>query len=293
MEYINTIATVFIAIFAWYALSTWKEEVGVNRTFEMIKDILNDLNDTFESIDEFRSTSSDICIYSLPSKKFFRLKLMKIHDKITEHTSKIYANLRKLKASIDMAIGLNLIDRNIEQPVKDLWDLANELSGNALEMHANIKVIGINSPDDFDKVFLSEQEKRIDVIQNKGNDEFSNKIRRVSMNIRTILFKQNPIQQPNKKNKRFLRIFCVNMNNAVFAWIFFFAFITLFCNYINSKIERIEQRLERQSFEYRIENVKLEALLDQALKTLHHERLMHFGEISGDEEGGTVDEPGR
>ena len=74
---------------------------------------------------------------------------------------------------------------------------------------------------------------------------------------------------------------------------FFFAFITLFCNYINSNIERIEQRLERQSFEYRIENVKLEALLDQALKTLHHERLMHFGEISGDEEGGTVDEPGR
>ncbi len=38
----------------------------------------------------------------------------------------------------------------------------------------------------------------------------------------------------------------------------------------------------------RVENAKLEALLDQALKTLHHERLMHFGEISGDEEGGTV-----
>lgn len=38
----------------------------------------------------------------------------------------------------------------------------------------------------------------------------------------------------------------------------------------------------------RAENDKLEALLDKALKMLHHERLMHFGEISGDEEGSTV-----
>lgn len=252
MEYINAIATVFIAIFACYALSTWKEEVGANRTFEMIKDVLNDLNDTFESIDEFRSTSSAICIYSLPFKNVYRLK--EIHDKITEHTSKIYANLRKLKASIDMAIGLNLIDRNIEQPAKDLWNLANELSGNAFEMYGNIKIYRINTPDDSGKEFSSEQEKRINIIVNRGNDEFSNKLRRVSMNIRTILFKQNPIQQP-QKNKRILRIFCVNMNIVFFAWIIFFAFITLFCNYLNSEIERMEERLERQSFEYRIENI--------------------------------------
>lgn len=32
------------------------------------------------------------------------------------------------------------------------------------------------------------------------------------------------------------------------------------------------------------ENSKLEVLLDQALKTLHHERLMHFGIVSQDKE---------
>ena len=43
--------------------------------------------------------------------------------------------------------------------------------------------------------------------------------------------------------------------------------------------ERFDRRYELESLiaELRAENVKLEALLDQALKTLHHERVMHFG----------------
>jgi hypothetical protein len=48
--------------------------------------------------------------------------------------------------------------------------------------------------------------------------------------------------------------------------------------------ERFDRRyvLESRIAELRAENMKLEALLDQALKTLHHERMMHFGEVSGD-----------
>ena len=43
--------------------------------------------------------------------------------------------------------------------------------------------------------------------------------------------------------------------------------------------ERFDRRYELESLvaELRAKNVKLEALLDQALKTLHHERVMHFG----------------
>ena len=37
-------------------------------------------------------------------------------------------------------------------------------------------------------------------------------------------------------------------------------------------------KLQEEVQVLRAENAKLEALLDQALKTLHHERLMHFGE---------------
>lgn len=64
---------------------------------------------------------------------------------------------------------------------------------------------------------------------------------------------------------------------------------------ISGAILRLERsgKLQEEVQVLRSENAKLEVLLDQALKTLHHERLMHFGEISGDEEGGTVDEPGR
>lgn len=48
--------------------------------------------------------------------------------------------------------------------------------------------------------------------------------------------------------------------------------------------ERFDRRIELESeiAELKTENAKLEALLDQTLKTLHHERVMHFGEVSGD-----------
>ena len=48
--------------------------------------------------------------------------------------------------------------------------------------------------------------------------------------------------------------------------------------------ERFDRRyeLEARIAELRSKNVKLETLLDQALKTPHHERLMHFREVSGD-----------
>lgn len=48
--------------------------------------------------------------------------------------------------------------------------------------------------------------------------------------------------------------------------------------------ERFDRRyeLEARIAELRSKNVKLETLLDQALKTPHHERLMHLGEVSGD-----------
>lgn len=45
--------------------------------------------------------------------------------------------------------------------------------------------------------------------------------------------------------------------------------------------ERFDRRIELESeiAELKAENAKLETLLDQALKTLHHERVMHFGEV--------------
>ena len=48
--------------------------------------------------------------------------------------------------------------------------------------------------------------------------------------------------------------------------------------------ERFDRRIELESeiAELKTENAKLEALLDQTLKTLHHERVMRFGEVSGD-----------
>ena len=51
--------------------------------------------------------------------------------------------------------------------------------------------------------------------------------------------------------------------------------------------ERFDRRIELESeiSELKIENTELEALLDQALKTLHHERLLHFGTTSADMEG--------
>jgi len=50
--------------------------------------------------------------------------------------------------------------------------------------------------------------------------------------------------------------------------------------------ERFDRRIELESkiSELKTENAQLEILLDQALKTLHHERLMHFGITSVDME---------
>ena len=50
--------------------------------------------------------------------------------------------------------------------------------------------------------------------------------------------------------------------------------------------ERFDRRIELESkiSELKAENAQLEILLDQALKTLHHERLMHFGTTSVDME---------
>jgi len=50
--------------------------------------------------------------------------------------------------------------------------------------------------------------------------------------------------------------------------------------------ERFDRRIELESkiSELKTENAQLEILLDQALKTLHHERLMHFGTTSVDME---------
>ncbi|NCC62240.1 MAG: hypothetical protein EOM12_15175 [Verrucomicrobiae bacterium] len=49
---------------------------------------------------------------------------------------------------------------------------------------------------------------------------------------------------------------------------------------ISGAILRLERsgKLQDEIQVLRAENAKLEALLDQALKTLHHERLMHLGE---------------
>ena len=51
--------------------------------------------------------------------------------------------------------------------------------------------------------------------------------------------------------------------------------------------ERFDRRIELETkiSELKAENAQLEALLDQALKTLHHERLLHFGTTSPDMEG--------
>ncbi|MPM08978.1 hypothetical protein SDC9_55294 [bioreactor metagenome] len=51
--------------------------------------------------------------------------------------------------------------------------------------------------------------------------------------------------------------------------------------------ERFDRRIELESeiSELKAENAQLEVLLDQALKTLHHERLLHFGTKSADMEG--------
>ena len=51
--------------------------------------------------------------------------------------------------------------------------------------------------------------------------------------------------------------------------------------------ERFDRRLELESniSELKTEKAQLEVLLDQALKTLHHERLLHFGTTSNDMEG--------
>lgn len=51
--------------------------------------------------------------------------------------------------------------------------------------------------------------------------------------------------------------------------------------------ERFDHRIELESkiSELKSENAQLEALLDQTLKTLHHERLLHFGTASNDMEG--------
>jgi len=51
--------------------------------------------------------------------------------------------------------------------------------------------------------------------------------------------------------------------------------------------ERFDRRIELGSeiSELNAEKAELEALLEQALKTLHHERLLHFGTTSPDMEG--------
>lgn len=51
--------------------------------------------------------------------------------------------------------------------------------------------------------------------------------------------------------------------------------------------DRLDRRFELESgiAGLKAENAKLEVLLDQALKTLHHERLLHFGTKSDDMEG--------
>ena len=51
--------------------------------------------------------------------------------------------------------------------------------------------------------------------------------------------------------------------------------------------ERFDRRIELESkiSELKSENAQLEVLLDQTIKTLHHERLLHFGTTSNDLEG--------
>lgn len=51
--------------------------------------------------------------------------------------------------------------------------------------------------------------------------------------------------------------------------------------------KRFDRRIELESeiAELKTDNAKLEALLDQALKTLHHERFLHFDTTSDDMEG--------
>ena len=51
--------------------------------------------------------------------------------------------------------------------------------------------------------------------------------------------------------------------------------------------ERFDRRIDLESeiSELKTEKAELEVLLDQALKTLHHERLLHFGTKSDDMEG--------
>lgn len=51
--------------------------------------------------------------------------------------------------------------------------------------------------------------------------------------------------------------------------------------------ERFDRRIELESeiSELKAEKAELDALLDQALKTLHHERFLHFGTTSSDMEG--------
>jgi hypothetical protein len=51
--------------------------------------------------------------------------------------------------------------------------------------------------------------------------------------------------------------------------------------------ERFDRRIELKSeiAELKTEKAELEGLLDQTLKTLHHERPMHFGTTSPEMEG--------
>ncbi len=51
--------------------------------------------------------------------------------------------------------------------------------------------------------------------------------------------------------------------------------------------ERFDRRIDLESeiSELKAENAQLEVLLDQTIKTLHHERLLHFGTTSNDLEG--------
>ena len=51
--------------------------------------------------------------------------------------------------------------------------------------------------------------------------------------------------------------------------------------------ERFDRRIDLESeiSELKAENAQLEVLLDQTIKTLHHERLLHFGTTYADMEG--------
>ena len=51
--------------------------------------------------------------------------------------------------------------------------------------------------------------------------------------------------------------------------------------------ERFDRRfdLESEIAGLKAEKAEIESMLDQALKTLHHERLLHFGTTSADTEG--------